>query len=178
MDDQQKRLLRQLEQATARETTDDEQLDAEVARLREGWLALARSLEAGETEVDERAIVAPIERIERKRMVRRIAATVMTLAASLLIVVSAIWFLSDRGSPKMQALPQQVASPMQQPSQAVATDEAMDDIEFAWDDSLDDQFAQVSRNIADFNSQSYLDDMSFNVLNDQLQRIGQDINEL
>lgn len=178
MNDDQNRLLRQLEQATSRETVDDDALDADTARLREGWLALARLLEADEVEIDERAIVAPIERIERTKTLRRISVAVMTLAASLLMITSAVWFLSDRGSPSNRVVPQQAAIPKQQPSPSMATDIVSDDTQFAWDDSLDDQFAQVTQNIADFRSQSYLDDLSYDVLNDRLERIGRDINEL
>ncbi len=179
MDDAQQRLLRQLDQATSREPdADDQPLDAETARLREGWLALSRLLAAEEAEVDDQTIAARIHRAERRRMARRVVAGALAVAVSLLVVASATWFLSNRGPPDTRSLPQQLAAPKQQPSRSAATDEPTDDIEIAWDDSLDDQFAQLSRKIAGYDNQSYLDDLSFEVLDAQLQRIGQDMNEL
>jgi len=154
-----KRTVRALEEATAAGDAPADRLDPQTASLREAWLAFGEMLEAAQPPVCI-SLLSPGEEptsstllLEEKSSVRalhtrrrwqRLLATGL-LAASLLIGVATVWVLrsADRQE-NPTAEPRQIAStnPKVDPSTQAHT-KAVPADEPQWDDSFDEQFAQV-----------------------------------
>lgn len=175
------RLQSQLERATSREAGGSE-LDQETSELRAGWLALTHLLETVPTEVDETALVQVVARAERRRKLQFIA-FVGTLAASLLLVLFSGWQLAhglrgpDTAVPRELAVPNPPATPNAQPNQPTAQPELPRDVAVSWDDSLDDRFTQLTRDIVGFERPGMLEDSAFTVLGERVQQAGADVGE-
>ena len=138
-------LNRILEQATAIEDVPEVDLDPEARSLRKAWLDFGRLLEAGQPseEIPLDRWVAP--RPSRAR--RRLLTSGALVAASLLIGVAMTWMLrdADRSERSFSPVVEKTAainpSDMALVQQQRQTTSALD--ELLWDDSLDEQIAQV-----------------------------------
>ena len=108
MSDEVEKLERMLQRATAAENVPPDDLDGETSRLREGWIAFGRLLEAAEppAEVSFRCLPLP-----RKRSQRRLWSAAGLLAASLLVCAVAMWILQrPSGAKNASPAPVQIAS--------------------------------------------------------------------
>ena len=138
-------LQRLLEQATAAEGASQKDMDPEARSMREAWLDFGRLLEAGKPseEIPLGRWVAP--RPSRAR--RRLLTSGALVAASLLIGVAMTWMLrdADRSERSFSPVVEKTAainpSDMALVQQQRQTTSALD--ELLWDDSLDEQIAQV-----------------------------------
>ena len=138
-------LNRILEQATAIEDVPEVDLDPEARSLRKAWLDFGRLLEAGKPseEIPHDRWVAP--RPSRAR--RRLLASGALVAASLLIGVAMTWILRDTDRSERSFSPVVEKAAAINPSgttlvqQQRPTTSASN--ELPWDDSLDEQIAQV-----------------------------------
>jgi hypothetical protein len=158
-----KQLERQLVRATA-PGADSRDLDPETQGLREGWLALARLLEAVEDQCPPRT--ASWKTPPRARPRRWRLPMIVALAASLLIVCVGAWAwiaTSTRGGPGAQlpqtAKPDDQTRPKLTPTPAAALAAKSQVLSPAprqaapvtdgpqWDDSLDEQLAQAGQNV-------------------------------
>ena len=123
---------RLLEEATAAGDAPAEGLDSETAGLHEAWLAFGQMLEAAQPptapSIDR---WKPTSTPPRRR--RWFSTAAAALAVSLLIGLATAWMLRDTNRQK---------GPAAMPEQAAATNGLQ------WDDSLDEQFAQVSQQMA------------------------------
>lgn len=160
MSDKSPELMRKMEQATARAGAPQSELDAETAQLRDAWTALGRLLETA----------APLQgppfgRWSRRPPSRRrywLLTVAVALAASLLVGAVATWMWRAAGSSGRSgttpqtaqsdvkvALPQKVVkTPVRRPIQAPSQQQAApSESEPKWDDSLDEQLAQVGRQV-------------------------------
>ena len=144
MKDELEKTQQLLEQATAAGDAPPDGLDPEAAHLREAWLLFGEMLESAQpptTPSIERWKSTPV----RRRQWCWTAAGV--LAASLLIAAVTTWMLCDTsGRTRPGIMPSQTAStdhPNAAPTHGRAEVNGLQ-----WDDSLDEQFAQVSQQMA------------------------------
>jgi hypothetical protein len=147
--DEVEKLERMLQRATAAENVPLDDLDGEAARLREGWIAFGRLLEAAEppAEVSFRCLPLP-----RKQSQRRLWSAVGLLAVSLLFCAVAMWILQrPSGAKNASPATMQIAS-----TGAKRPAPAKQAVKLApgasgpqWDDSLDEQVAQLGRQVID-----------------------------
>ena len=145
---------RQLELATSVDPIpDDVPLDEETRALRASWLVLSQLLDqadAGPSDDIDETVVSVREGAESRS---RWPLVWVAIAASLLLMVSSGWLLVRFGSPIRQSSPaDEVAESPERsdPLPVVASQskgETNDDDEFSWDDSWDDQIAQVEENV-------------------------------
>ena len=146
------RTLRLLEQATADGDVPAGELDPDAARLREAWLAFGETLEAAQPATytspllpGEGPGVRAASAYARHRRQRLLATGL--LAASLLIAVAVISMLhGPNRAVTPSPTPQRIASTNRSvvPSTHIPTKTASTNAGPQWDDSLDEQFAQVS----------------------------------
>jgi hypothetical protein len=152
MKDDLEQSLRALEEATAIGDRPTEQLDAETASLREAWLAFGEMLEAAQSPAyvspilpEERPGLMAAPRHGRRRWQRLLAAGL--LAASLLVAAATIWTVSgpERQEKRAGAPTQTVkttnhgAPTPKRRAESTSTANVPQ-----WDDSLDEQFEQLS----------------------------------
>jgi hypothetical protein len=173
MNDESKRWQTQLEQATARCTMPEQAGDAETAELREGWTALTRLLEAADSDFDAVSVtglVAPVA-----RSTRRLWATLVSLAAALLLAVTAGWAWQRYHRVAAPESPQFVESrPQPQPiAPAVVATEFGD---LVWNDSWDEKLARIDQAIVGLDTSTTTADSAVNVLDSALRSFGQDLN--
>ena len=139
------KLQRRLEQATAPEGASQDNLEPETRSMREAWLDFGRLLEAGqpseEISLDRWRMPRP------SRVRRRLLTSGALVAASLLIGVAMTWMLYDANpldgivSPaveKTAAINPDRATLIHQEEQTSLQANGLE-----WDDSLDEQIAQV-----------------------------------
>ena len=176
MSDEQNRLLGQLEQATAR--VPDESMDAEARQLCDAWRALGRILEACEGDWDAAGLVASLRRRERRRIAWRIGTSVAALALSLSVLAVSAWWGWHRAGWGRGQPAHPIASPTARPAHPHEPATVRQDQELAWDDSLDERFESIHKRIAYYDHHQRLDDLGFSVLDLQLERMGQEMNEL
>jgi hypothetical protein len=160
--DEVEKLERMLQRATAAENVPPDDLDGETSRLREGWLAFGRLLEAAEplAEVSFRCLPLP-----RKRSQRRLWSAAGLLAVSLLFCAVAMWILQPpSGAKNASPAPVQIAStsakrpaPPSPPAPLPRAGEGSSGTAKPaasasgpqWDDSFDEQVAQLGRQVID-----------------------------
>ena len=151
MSDEQDKLQRQLEQATAGENRPDTPLDAETASMREAWLALGQLLEAAQPAVDEPLRLRPMPR--RAVHTRWRLAGMAALAAGLVVAVTLAWKFVGTNRPvgpvpsggelaaASNGKPALVAAQSEQ-SENKPADDGLD-----WNGSLDEQLALAGQEI-------------------------------
>ena len=137
MSEDKNKLQQMLEQATSAENLPDVDVDPEARSLREAWVDLGRRLEASQP-----ASEISLDRWKTPRPSHRrrwLLSTAALVAASLLIGVVTTWMSSeaDRAEQTAAINPGDAALVQQGDQTAAATDEPQ------WDDSLDEQIAQV-----------------------------------
>jgi hypothetical protein len=158
MKDDMRDIQRLLEQATDAGATPPDELDPEAASLREAWLAFGQMLEGAQPPEDT-PIHAPLP-VEEKPRIRTNSAPSLwhwyvraasLLAVSLLIAVATAGMLryshrqagSEASTEKTASTDHKTIPSRQSRGQRLAK---ADDPQ--WDDSLDEQFAQVSWKMA------------------------------
>ena len=150
MSDDLERMQRSLERATAAKDAPQADLDPQTASLREAWLTFGQLLEAAQPATElplDRWMTTP-PRARKRRWILPVAAV---LAASLLIGVATTWMLRATNQPQSPGpAPEQtvstsnhVASPTREPPTTVPAVNGSQ-----WDDSLDEQLAQIGRQVA------------------------------
>lgn len=92
MTDEMKDLQNRLEQATSRDCPNEGSLDADVAALRAGWLALGELLETAQAQAESRLPRLPPPPAQQRRS-RRLPVALAALAASLLVGAAVAWSL-------------------------------------------------------------------------------------
>jgi hypothetical protein len=161
------KLRRLLEQATDDEDAPADELDPEAASLREAWLGFGRLLDAAQPPAYDSPLrlgewqqVSPLPLgegqgvravLRRRRVHRWLVSTAALVAASLLIGIMVTWAppTTDRAKSASPAAPQTTAinvpsaTLVQQQRQAAKTA-----AEPQWDDSLDEQIAQIGEQVA------------------------------
>ena len=168
---------RQLELATSVDPIpDDVPLDEETRALRASWLALSQLLDqadAGPSDDIDETVVSVREGAKSRS---RWPLVWVAIAASLLLMVSSGWLLVRFGSPIRQSSPaDEVAeSPdRSDPFPVVASQskvETNDDEEFSWDDSWDDQIAQVEENVILAGQDWYALDQPYDSMSRQIEQ--------
>lgn len=148
MTDDLRELERRLEEATASPNAAADGLDADTAALRAGWLALGELLETTQPAADVQLPPMPLPPAPRRTRWAPVA--LAALAASLLVALTATW--CARGTKPVAPLPTpspEIAGNAAKPSAAPIQQKPVepDDVEIAWDDSLDEEFAQASQAI-------------------------------
>ena len=148
MNEELENLERMLERTTAAEDMPQDDLDGEAARLREGWIAFGRLLEAAQpAETSLRRLPLP-----RRRPQRRLWSAAGLLAASLVVCGVAMWMLQAPGRTKnaSPAAVQTAATGVRQSAPPTKTNkQATTSTGLKWDDSFDEQVAQLSQNVID-----------------------------
>jgi len=133
-----KTLERQLESATSREIPPNASLDQETASLREAWLAFGQLLEAAQPGSDQAMGLLRDPPARRRR--RWLLATVVGLAASLLVAAMITWSGRRTGPAVVLTGPPvdvavkraEQSAPAEKPSSPAGSGSAL-----AWDDALD-----------------------------------------
>lgn len=162
MNEEMKKLQRQLERATARGVDGESELDPQTARLRDAWTALGRLLEAATADapsLDRWAQRPPFR--PRRWLVPATAA----LAASLLVAALAAWMWRAGNMPEKPGTAppaatfatvksparQQTAETVAQRSAQVQNPRQPEPADApAWDDALDERLAQVGQQVVRF----------------------------
>ncbi len=183
------KLQRLLEQATAAEGASEDDLNPQTGSLREAWIEFGRLLEAAQPAtyysplpLGERAGVRAVPRhVARRR--RRLLSAAALLAASLFIGVLTAWTLREteqsmNPSPAQQqtaATKAGDATLVQQNHTAAPTANGPQ-----WDDSLDEQIAQVGRQVIYAQQDLYAGADACGLVQYQMERIQRDLegNEL
>ncbi len=168
-------LERRLELATARRCPAEDSLEPETAGLRAAWLTLGDVLEAAQPQV-----ALPLKRLPSpaKPYRRWLAATVAAMAASVLIVVTATWYVrgtkpTTTVSPSPAAIADNSrATPSPVKKQAGA---ASRDAELAWDDSLDQEIAAASQAIALAQRDQFASAPASNRVQYQMETLGKEL---
>lgn len=190
----------QLEQATSRVPAAGGSLDPETAELRATWEAFGRLLDAADQDFDEAAFrqrLATVARPPRRHSSAWVA--VLAAAALVLLTVTIGWWAVQRlGAGSGPASPEIVETPAPQvdqvatdrtrtpapaapdsgsapPKESLATDTVAADAELSWDDQWDERLAQVDRVLIGLRTCSYSGDASLQMLDEQLQQIGKDL---
>lgn len=141
MTDDLRELERRLEEATASRDSAADNLDADTAALRAGWRALGELLETTQPEAEVSMPPMPLPPDARRTRWAPVAAA--ALAASLLVALTATWYV--RGTTPAPKIAANAPKPSTEPiGQKPAVS---DDLEIAWDDSLDEEFAQAGQAI-------------------------------
>jgi len=171
--DDRRTLERMLTTATASKLPDEAMPDEETAELREGWLSLTELLHAADDKFRPDEVLVPLQRRNRARMIRRLAAA--ALAASLLIAltVGLHYFAATvpNGSP---APPRQVAT--HDTEQPVVEPDLTNDIP-DWDDTFDEQLALAGQQVSQVRESWRSPDVSYDVLVDQLYEMEEEITD-
>jgi hypothetical protein len=148
--DELERLEQMLQRATAAADGPPDDLDGETARLREGWLAFARLLEAAEPPAEASFRRLPLP---RKRSQCRLWSAAGLLAASLLFCAVAMWILQrPSGAKNAPPAPVQLAATDAQgrlPNRPLSIAENPKAPVPDWNDSFDEQFTQLGRQVID-----------------------------
>jgi hypothetical protein len=172
------KLQRLLERATAAEDATENEPDSEAASLREAWIAFGRLLEAAQPPAEMLLDTWPVP--APKRSYRRFWPAAGVLAASLLICAVAMWALRatsriENASPS----PAQTAStgvthstPAKAEQKPAASANAPQ-----WDDSFDEQIAQVGQQVIDMQQNSYAWTDTGGAVQSKIERIQQDIKD-
>ncbi|MBN2473048.1 MAG: hypothetical protein JXB62_00470 [Pirellulales bacterium] len=170
----QSRLQRRLEQATAEALPADAPLDAETASLREGWLALGQLLKAVEPALEKPLVLSPATREARPgRLAIRWAAA---LAASLLIVASlAFGLLRPKQGGAIAEKPAEPAAGAVQTTAPSPTPMAPEKGQLAWDDPLDEELALAGQHVIRLQQDWCALEDPFDPVYDGLEEVGQDI---
>ncbi len=152
-------LQRSLEWATASTAAPESGMDPQTAALREAWTARGRLLETAETPMDPLLIRRPDPRLAARRWLPVGAGLAAALVA---IVCATVWIAlaarrADTSPPESQVVvqpsrlqsgagetpaPQDVANLKSGPSGSTSASP-----EAAWDDTVDDEIAQVGKNL-------------------------------
>lgn len=192
MNDETKKRQEMLERATAPSHEVPEDLDAETASLREGWLAFGRLLTeaqpaAGEPWENWKVTPRPVQR-------RRFLGLAIAVAASLLIAagLTMAYRLRD-GSSEVLPNPPTIAQDNRVPAGTVEEApaaipqpeaEVRQDLQIAvvpdeleWDDSLDEQITTVAQAAALAREDWYAQAGTFNVIGRGLDEIRKDIED-
>jgi hypothetical protein len=167
-----------LEQATAAGEESADNLDPETAQLREAWLAFGQMLDAATPPAalsTDHWKTPPPAQLRYWRL-----PAVGLLAASLLIAVAAISMLRDT-KPAVSTGPATVTTAANNPravspkthTQAKQTKSASDEPQ--WDDSFDDQVAQVSWDMTCARQNQLFRTDSFGIIEYQLEQASQAI---
>jgi hypothetical protein len=179
-------LQRLLERATAAADASENDSDPEAASLREGWIAFGRLLEATqapvEMSIDSRPVLPP------KRPYGRFWPAAGLLAASLLVCAVAMWRLqtasrTENASPSLaqtasttvaRATPATVAhsAPVKKEQKPVASAD-----EPQWDDSFDEQVAQVGQQMTDVQQNAYAWTDTSGAVQSKIEQIQKDFND-
>ena len=149
MNEELENLERMLERTTAAEDMPQDDLDGEAARLREGWIAFGRLLEAAQP---AETIVRAVCRCPAGGRSRRLWSAAGLLAASLVVCGVAMWMLQAPGRTKnaSPAAVQTAATGARQSAPPTKTNkQATTSTGLKWDDSFDEQVAQLSQNVID-----------------------------
>jgi len=178
MSEEVEKLQRMLERVTAAEDVPQHEPDPETASLREAWLAFGHLLEAArlpaEMLLDNWPVPPP------KRSYRRFWPAAGVLAASLLICGVAMWALqATRRIENASLSPAQTASTGVTHSAPVKKTQkpAASVNEFQWDDSFDDQVAQVGRQVIDVQQGSYAWTDTGGAVQSKIEQIQQDFKD-
>ena len=188
------RLQRLLEQATAAEGTSADDRDPETVSLREAWIGFGRLLEAAQSPVGA-AVQLPhqLDRLSplplgegqgvramprRLRVHRWLISAAALVAASLLIAILAVRGprATDRAKSPSPAVPQTAAinaagaTLVHQEREAVKTA-----AEPQWDDSLDEQIAQVGRRMVYAQQEAYAGPDAYEPVRYGIEQMQQDL---
>jgi hypothetical protein len=198
MNDEHENLARQLEQATST-SVPDAALDPETSRLREGWCALSRALEASHTPFDEAHFAAklqadllapstacPAPRPEDRRTYWgwALGAALLggALAASLLVAFAVVGYrAANQPQQIVKKSPaagqkQFVATPGE-PDSLSSTGASQHDAPWSWDDPLDSQISVAATQMETMQKPALPLDTSISTLNWHLQQMAQDLEE-
>ena len=144
MKDELEKTQRLLEQATAAGDAPADGLDPELAHLREAWLLFGEMLESAQPPTTPQIEYRKPTLIRRHRWFWTAAAA---MAVSLLIGLVTTWMLHDtNGETGPAAMPGQTASTDHPNAGSTLGRAEVNGLQ--WDDSLDEQFAQVSQQMA------------------------------
>jgi hypothetical protein len=160
-----------LEQATAAVDASEAELASEAQSLREGWLVFGQLLES----VASPAPPRPERPTTAHRTGRRVVLAVVASAACVLICLGIARRWNDAtsaGDASPVAVAENAAQPAvvaQQPSTATAANET------AWDDSLDEQIAQVGQNMIALHPTWSDRSSAFDAVQYELQQVEQEI---
>jgi hypothetical protein len=186
-------MQRLLEKATDAGSAPPDELDPESACLREAWLAFGQMLETAPPPIlasplpsKEEPTTSPLAlregpgvRAAPSHVQRhwRLPAAAL-LAASLLIAVAAAWMLHNANwQADSTAAREQMASTHRKtaPSTQAHTQKVSSSDEPQWDDSLDEQFAQVGWQMLCVQQNQFFRTDAFGVFQYQLQQLSQAI---
>jgi hypothetical protein len=169
--------LRQIETATTRELSSDVPTDAETVELREGWTALARLLEDADrsSPLPELTLPSPKNRSRR-------ALTLIALAAAVLIAATVGWRIVGRSAaPETDVavnVPEESAPEPLPPeregdvgSNVLVTDDS-------WEDGLDDRLDDLTQQIAGIQSNGFLLDSPFQLLDERIGELREKMDDL
>jgi len=147
MNDELRKLERQLEQATAGRDSPKAALDSQAASLREAWLAFGQLLEAATSTPSASPGAMPWAppRVHR----RWLLPAALALAASLLVALTVAWGVRGHGPPagpggaakELASSGGKEATPAPEPTGPAL----LPDVELAWDDTLDSEIASAGR---------------------------------
>ena len=148
MNEEEEKLLRTLQRATAPEAAGHQPMDPQTAELHETWRALGRLLENSQP-AEPPAVQLPASPVRRRRPLAW-AAMLAALAAAIVVAAALILFAGHRQqagelAKTTQPAPASIAqSTPAKPSAARPNAPAAD---LAWDDRLDEQISRVGRRV-------------------------------
>ena len=148
MNEEQEKLLRMLDRATASEPGGDEPMDPQTADLQQAWRALGRLLESSQPADPPMVRFPAAPALRRRRLARPVV--LAAIAAAIAIAVTLVLLSGNR-----QPAGELAKTPQPAPAgiaKATPVKPAMGKSngstgELAWDDRLDEQIAQVGRRV-------------------------------
>jgi hypothetical protein len=190
------KLQRLLEQATAAEGASGTDLDPEAASLREAWLDFGRLLEAAQPAACELPLLlgdgqqthsSPLPLGERqgvRAMPRRASArrwlfsAAALVAASLLIGILTTWMPQTMDRPESPAPATQQTTAINPPDAVLVQQKhqaTKSGSESKWDDSLDEQLAQVGQQVAYAQQHAYGGSDTYELLRYGIEQMQQEL---
>ena len=179
MSEEQDKLRRRLERATAAGFTAAELPDAETASLREGWIALGQLLETAYPPTEQRLELPSLPQWKAPAWWK--PAAVAALAASLLVAATLAWSLISTDGPgnssqiveqeKKKAIPPVKKESPDEPDAAPVPDP--DGLK--WDDSFDEQLAMAAEDVIRIQEDWYALDDAFAPVQAGLEQAAEDI---